>query len=152
VSTLYLLLYDHYESMPNYHNSTIRIKPDAKRLQRSTKSMKRTQMKRVPGTARLSKTGKKARLRERINRPNRIRFAEMGLLNVCEAKLPGCWPNGRLTWAHGKKDRMLSMHERKYLVIRACTVCHHKMDEEMSHEEMLEFVQDVIAKREARVA
>lgn len=32
--------------MPNYWNSTIRIKPGAKR-------MKRTQMKRVPGTARL---------------------------------------------------------------------------------------------------
>ena len=100
----------------------------------------------------LKKAGKKARLRERINRPNRIRFAEMGLLNVCEAKLPGCWPNGRLTWAHGKKDRLLSMHERKYLVIRCCTVCHHKLDEEMSHEEMLAFVQDVIANRDARAA
>lgn len=114
-------------------------------------------MKRIPGTVRLerkpmSKAGKKAKLRERINRPNRIRFAQMGLLGVCEAKLPGCWPNGRLTWAHGKKDRLLTMHERKYLVIRACTVCHHKMDEEMSHEQMLEFVQDVIANREARAA
>lgn len=138
MSTLYLLLYDHYEPMPNYHNSMIRIKPDAKRLQRSTKSMKRSQMNRL---------SKKAKLRERINRPNRIRFAEMGLLGVCEAKLPGCWPNGRLTWAHGKKDRLLSMHERKYLVIRACTVCHHKMDEEMSHEEMLAFVKNVIESR-----
>src|SRR6266849_2016456 len=113
-------------------------------------SLKRTQMSR--GTSQLKRgewkcAGKKARLRERINRPNRIRFAEMGLLGICEANLPGCWPNGRLTWAHGKKDRFLTMEERKYLVIRACTVCHRKMDEEMSHEEMLKFVQDVIAKR-----
>jgi hypothetical protein len=126
--------------------------------------MKRSEFKRVPGTARLDrkplnrslkpmkKVGKKAALRERINRPNRIKFAEMGLLNVCEAKLPGCWPNGRLTWAHGKKDRLLTMDERKNLVIRACTVCHHKLDEEMSHEEMLAFVQNVIANREKQAA
>ena len=100
------------------------------------------------GTKRM-KAGKKAKLREKINRPNRIRFAEMGVLDVCEAKLPGCWPNGRLTWAHGKKDRKLSMHERKYLVIRACTVCHRKMDEEMSAEQMLAFVENVIAQRSA---
>lgn len=95
----------------------------------------------------MNKIGKKGKLREGINEPNRIRFAEMGLLGVCEAKLPGCWPNGRLTWAHGKKDRKLTMEERKYLVIRACTVCHHQMDEQMSPEEMLAFVQDVIANR-----
>jgi hypothetical protein len=95
----------------------------------------------------LSANGKKARLRESINAPNRIRFAAMGLLNACEARLPGCWPNGDLTWAHGKKDRELSMEERKYLVIRACTVCHHKLDEQMSHAEMLEFVQGVIERR-----
>jgi hypothetical protein len=105
----------------------------------SSKPMKRSAIKRF---------GKKGKLRERINRPNRIRFAEMGLLGVCEAKLPGCWPNGRLTWAHGKKDRKLTMDERKNLVIRACTVCHRYMDEEMSHQEMLEFVQSVIAKRD----
>ena len=121
-----------------YHNSTIRIKPNASRL-------KRSQIKRSLRPT-LKKAGKKARLREQINRPNRIRFAEMGLLNVCEAKLPGCWPNGRLTWAHGKKDRLLTMHERKFLVIRACTVCHHQMDERMSHEDMLAFVQGVIEK------
>jgi predicted restriction endonuclease len=41
--------------MPNYHNSRFRIKEDAKPLQRSTKPMKRTQMKRVPGTARMAR-------------------------------------------------------------------------------------------------
>lgn len=117
----------------NYWNSTFQIREGRTPL-RSSKQM--------------NKVGKKGKLREKVNGPNRIRFAEMGLLGVCEAKLPGCWPNGRLTWAHGKKDRKLSMEERKYLVIRACTVCHHQMDEQMRPEEMLTFVQDVIANRE----
>ena len=118
------------------YNSNFKVKESRlkrSRIKRSLRPMK--------------KAGKKARLREQINRPNRIRFAEMGLLDVCEAKLKGCWPNGRLTWAHGKKDRHLTMHERKYLVIRACTVCHHHMDEQMSHDEMLTFVKNVIANR-----
>lgn len=100
-------------------------------------------MKRGP----MNRFGKKAKLREQINRPNRARFAAMGLLNVCEAKLKNCWPNGRLTWAHGKKDRFLTMEERKYLVIRSCTVCHHELDEQMSHDEMLAFVEGVIERR-----
>jgi hypothetical protein len=129
----------------NYRNSTFKIREDAKPL-RSKTAMKRSRIKRSLRPT-LKKAGKKAQLRERINRPNRIRFAEMGLLNVCEAKLPGCWPNGRLTWAHGKKDRLLTMRERKNLVIRACTVCHHQMDEQMSHGEMLAFVENVIANR-----
>jgi hypothetical protein len=127
----------------NYRNSTFKVREDAKPL-RST-AMKRSRIKR--SVRPMKKAGKKAQLRERINRPNRIRFAEMGLLNTCEAKLPGCWPKGRLTWAHGKKDRLLTMRERKVLVIRACTVCHHHMDEQMSHEEMLAFVENVIANR-----
>lgn len=97
----------------------------------------------------MNRFGNKAKVREKINRPNRIRFAAMGLLGICEARLPGCWPNGRLTWAHGKKDRNLTMDERKYLVIRACTVCHHQMDEQMTHAEMLLFVETVIANRKA---
>lgn len=115
-------------------NSTFQIR-EGRTLLRSSKQMK--------------KIGKKGKLREQINRPNRIRFAEMGLLGVCEAKLPGCWPNGRLTWSHGKKDRKLTMQERTYLVIRACTVCHHRMDEQMNAEEMLTFVLGVIERREA---
>jgi hypothetical protein len=121
--------------------------------------MKRANIKRKPSTLRrkalrrttsLNRFGKKAKLREKINHPNRIRFAAMGLLDVCEARLPGCWPNGRKTWAHGKKDRKLTMDERKYLVIRACTICHREMDEDMSPEEMLQFVIDVIANRQLK--
>lgn len=107
---------------------------------------------RVPGTARystLNRFGKKAKLREKINRPLRAKFRRLGLLDVCEARLEGCWPDGRKTWSHGKKDRKLTMEERKNLVIRACTVCHRQMDEEMSPEEMLSFVQEVIARRES---
>jgi hypothetical protein len=94
-----------------------------------------------------ARTTKKTKLRESINRKNRKRFATMGLLNVCEARLVGCWPNGDLTWAHGRKDRHLTMEEREFLVIRACTCCHRIMDEEMGHEGMLKFVESVIAQR-----
>lgn len=115
--------------MSTIYNSTIQRRTP---LLRSQKSMK--------------KVGKKGKLRERINGPNRIRFAAMGLLGTCEAKLLGCWPNGRLTWMHGKKDRLLTMHERKFLVIRACTVCHNRI-ELSGHENMLKFVLGVIEKR-----
>lgn len=94
----------------------------------------------------LNPAGKKAKLRETINRRNRARFRAMGLYDVCEARLTGCW-NTDLTWAHGKKDRELSMAEREFLVIRACTLCHGILDEEMGHQGMLEFVESVIAER-----
>jgi len=69
----------------------------------------------------------------------------MGLYDVCEANLAVCW-NRDLTWMHGKKDRLLTMDEREFLVIRACTVC-HQMIELAGHEIMLKFVESVIANR-----
>lgn len=92
--------------------------------------------------------GKKAKLRELFNRQLRARFRAMSLYDVCEARLTGCW-NTDLTWAHGRKDRELTMHEREFLVIRACTPCHRKMDEDMGHEGMLVFVLGVIERRRA---
>lgn len=102
------------------------------------------------GGRRLNPVGKKAKLRESINRRNRARFRAMGLYDVCEARLDGCW-NTDLTWAHGRKDRELSMAERQFLVIRACTPCHRILDEEMSRQEMLEFVETVITNRKVEI-
>jgi hypothetical protein len=129
----------------NFWNSRFRVREGKPKTSLGYRSRKAP----LRGGCRLNANGNKAKLRESINRPNRARFAAMGLLSVCEAQLPGCWPNGRLTWAHGKKDRHLTMDERKNLVIRCCTVCHRKLDEQFSHEEMLAFVQSVIARREA---
>lgn len=95
----------------------------------------------------VKRVGKKAKLRESINSRNRVRFRAMGLYDVCEARLSGCW-NTDLTWSHGRKDRKLSMSEREFLVIRCCTVCHRQMDEDMSPDEMLAFTESVIANRE----
>lgn len=103
-------------------------------------------MKRSP----MKRSGKKAKLREVINHRLRVRFRMMEPYDVCEANLSECWGID-ITYAHGKKDRELSMHEREFLVIRACTVCHRQMDEEMSHQEMLEFVLDVIQRRNIRI-
>lgn len=94
----------------------------------------------------LNPSGKKAKLRETINRRNRARFRAMGLYDVCEARLEGCW-NTDLTWSHGRKDRKLTMHEREFLVIRCCAPCHRRMDEEMSPDEMLAFTESIIANR-----
>lgn len=93
----------------------------------------------------LKRFGKKAKLRESINRQLRARFRAMGLYDVCEARLTGCWGTD-LTWMHGKKDRLLTMPEREFLVIRACSVCHGDV-ELWGHAEMLEFVETVIANR-----
>lgn len=95
----------------------------------------------------LKLTGKKAKLRESINVKLRKRFKAMGLYEVCEVQFPECW-NTDFTWMHGKKDRFLSMHEREFLVIRACSVCHRIADEELGHEKMLELVKSIIANRE----
>jgi hypothetical protein len=113
--------------------------------------MKRSWIKRSSPSKRrrralVKRVSKKTKLRESVNSRNRIRFRAMGLYDVCEARLPNCW-NTDLTWSHGRKDRKLSMSEREFLVIRACTPCHRIMDEEMSHEEMLAFTQSVIANR-----
>lgn len=105
---------------------------------RSSKRRRRALVKRV---------GKKAKLRESINSRNRARFRAMGLYDVCEARLSGCW-NTDLTWSHGRKDRKLSMDEREFLVIRCCLICHRQMDEDMSADEMLEFTKSVIERRE----
>lgn len=99
----------------------------------------------------IKRVGKKSLLRESVNRRNRVRFAVMGLLNVCEVQGPNCW-NTDLTWAHGKKDRFLTMREREFLVIRACTVCHRELDEDLGHEGMLARVIEIIEAREARLA
>lgn len=95
----------------------------------------------------LRAAGKKAKLRESINRRNRVRFKKMGLYDVCEVQFPECW-NKDFTWAHGKKDRHLTMEEREFLVIRACSVCHHRLDEQMPEAAMCAIVQSVISERE----
>lgn len=95
----------------------------------------------------LNRAGKKAKLREQINSRLRIRFRAMGLYEVCEVQFPECW-NKDLTWAHGKKDKYLSMHDREFLVVRSCSVCHTRLDEKLGHEGMLKKVKSIIAERE----
>lgn len=122
-------------------------------MARSFKPMARRAFKR-PDPFRLRKrslkrAGKKAKLREQINSRLRIRFRAMGLYEACEVRFPECW-NKDLTWAHGKKDRFLTMHDREFLVVRSCTNCHRKLDEDLDHEGMLKKVQEIISERELK--
>jgi hypothetical protein len=68
-------------------------------------------------------------------------------VTTCEFQYPGCWYDEALSFAHSRKrsDPLFDINE----VAVACTpVCHHKLDVEMSHEEMYGAVKAAIARRE----
>jgi hypothetical protein len=135
--------------MARYHNSTFTIRSDAKRL-RSTKPMKRTQMKRVPGTARLERTPL-TRSRKPINKKGRRtadwirawRFLKAELekrgRTSCEFKfIPHeCW--GPLDPAHSKKRRNMKGNDI-YMVALGCRAIHNFLDLQCTHEQMELFV------------
>jgi len=129
--------------MANYHNSTFKIRADAKPLQRSTKPMKRTQMKR--GNAIRLGAGKKTRANKKTNAARKRKF-EAQDLKTCELGYPGCTKDNFLSWAHGKKRRKLQGDELATCAILACINCHDVI-ERMSPEGMLAIVRSVIAER-----
>lgn len=76
--------------MSYYHNSTFRIKPGAKR-------MKRTQMKRVPGTARLERSPmKKKREPPALTKAKR----QVRKRDNYTCRFPGCGRQGRSIDVH----------------------------------------------------
>ena len=64
-------------------------------------------------------------------------------ITTCEVRLKGCWNNYALGFAHAKKSRHLAVSEFS-IVILACNPCHRILDEDMTEEEMQEFVEFVI--------
>jgi hypothetical protein len=127
--------------MANYFNSTFRIKPGAKGL-------RRTQMKRVPGTAQrkplnrsrkpLNKIGRRTkdwRAAWRFLKPELEKRGRTG----CEFKfIPHeCW--GPLDPAHSKKRNKMKGNDI-YAVAIACRYIHNFMDYECTHEQMELFV------------
>lgn len=81
--------------MPNYWNSTIRIKPDGKRL-------KRSEFKRVPGTARLErKPLNKVGRRGKKDSPKLVRWRrEVRERDNYTCQFPGC----------GKRSKRIDVH------------------------------------------
>jgi hypothetical protein len=113
----------------------------------SSKPMKRSAMKRVPGTARSLKPGRKTKQWNATRRKLVSEFAAMGITS-CELRYEGCFGEGALGFAHGRKRRHLKGDELKTLVILICNPCHDRI-EFLPAEEMLRIIQEVIEKRKA---
>lgn len=133
--------------MPRYWNSTFEIRPGAKGL-------KRTEMRRVPGTARLERKPLN-RTRKPMNKIGRRskdwrkawRFLKPELekrgRTGCEFKfIPHeCW--GPLDPAHSKKRRNMKGNDI-YACAIACRYIHNFLDLMCTHEEMELFVMRAI--------
>lgn len=93
---------------------------------------------------------------DKVRKELRPKFAQVGLLMVCELGWEGCEKNKNLTFAHSlrraaidqyKKQNKLDEYEAKMReVIRACTVCHAQLDSR-KRPETYEIVKDVIKNR-----
>ena len=102
------------------------------------------------GSKRL-KAGKKSKEWMAVRRRLSESFREKGIV-TCEVRVSRyCTPTTMLTWAHGRKRRLLRDGELESLVCLCCQNCHHILDEVMSHEEMLRVVQNVIDCRATNV-
>jgi len=98
------------------------------------------------GTKRL-KAGRKSKEWIAVRRRLSVKFAALGITS-CEVRISEhCTRDRMLSWAHGKKRRLLQGDELETLVCLCCQSCHQILDERMSHEDMLATVQNVIANR-----
>lgn len=112
---------------------------------------KRTELKRVPGTARTTlKLGKKSKAWAKTRRKLKQESVAQGI-ERCELRYEGCWGDNGLGYAHGRKRRHLQGDELKTLTILVCNSCHDKI-EYLGPERMLEIVETVIANREREAA
>jgi hypothetical protein len=106
-------------------------------------------LKRKSGMKRSNKRlrpGPKTKAWDKARAALKVDHVAMGI-TTCEFQYPGCWYDEALSFAHSRKrnDPLFDINE----VAVACTpVCHHKLDVEMSHAEMLEAVKGVISRRE----
>jgi hypothetical protein len=96
----------------------------------------------------MRKAGKKDRENRKALRAFKLECAGFGI-ERCECRYEGCKgiPD---TWAHGRKRRELLEGELEKFAVAACTVCHRRLDEDMSHEEMAAEVARLIALRPER--
>lgn len=106
--------------------------------------MKRSYIRR--SSTPMRKRGRKANNWIKTRRQLSAEFAEKGIVS-CELKYQGCWGEGALGFAHGRKRRHLKGDELKTLTILCCIPCHDKI-EYLGPEKMLAIVQETIAKRD----
>lgn len=119
-----------------YHNSTFQICEDSKRMQRSTKPMRKTQIERSRKPMR--KIGRRTKDWRRAWRFLKPEFEKRGRTR-CEFKfIPHeCW--GPLDPAHSKKRNKMKGNDI-YTVAIGCRYIHNFLDYECDHEQMELFV------------
>lgn len=88
--------------------------------------------------------GKKTRAWESTRGQLKKRFESVGITS-CEIRLPQCWGNYALSFAHAKKRRFL-IGEEIEVVALSCAPCHTAI-EGMPHNEMEKIVMRAINKR-----
>jgi hypothetical protein len=117
-------------------------------MPRSLKPMKRTELKRVPGTSRkvqIKKRGARAKAWGKAWRFLKQEFQRRDITS-CEFRfIPHvCW--GPLDPAHSKKRGKMKGNDI-YMVAIACRLIHSYLDEKCSHDEMERFVNRAIESR-----
>jgi hypothetical protein len=93
----------------------------------------------------LNRRGKKTREWESVRRELKKRFAAVGI-TTCEIRLPQCWRDYGLTFAHGMKRDNLRGDELRKLVVLGCIPC-HTAAEGMKESDMRKLVEKIIAAR-----
>lgn len=91
------------------------------------------------------RAGKRTREWERTRAKLKPRFERVGITS-CEFRYQGCWRDNALSFAHVDKRRFLSAGELEAVAV-ACCVCHDRLDNKMSRQEMRREVERVIANR-----
>jgi len=104
----------------------------------------------------MKRVGKKTAEWESVRRELVVEFSQKRI-EQCEFRYEGCWQTQALSFAHAVKrvdldpDAPLGAPENIRTVALACIpVCHKRLDEEFSHEQMKNAVMAAIARREKR--
>lgn len=90
--------------------------------------------------------GKRTRKRVAMNKRLKKLLEGLGITR-CEINLPGCLINFALGFAHSKKSRFIITNDDWMEAALCCPMCHDKLDNRMSHEEMERLVKSAIEKR-----
>ncbi len=103
---------------------------------------------------RINPLGPKTSTWEAVRKELKVEFAQKGI-ELCEFRYEGCWHSQALSFAHAVKrvdldpDAPLGAPENIRTVALACIpVCHRRLDEEFTHEQMREAVMAAIARRD----
>lgn len=88
------------------------------------------------------KVGKKTKAWEQARKELKDEFFKKGI-TTCELRMPGCWFNNALSFAHTRKRRNMDDIKR---VVLACIPC-HQIVEAWPESKMEEYLENIIKNR-----